>query len=157
MTDEHLEATISLRGVLFSPRGDVLVVRRATDDEWELPGGRLGPQEDAPAGVRREISEETGLDVDVGRPVHAASWRNDTDRGRFAVYYWCTVSEAEPENRDELLDDGYERGNDERSREPIALSHEHVDYEWLPPESAIERLSDVQTRAVSAATEVYEP
>ncbi|QCC48623.1 NUDIX hydrolase [Halobellus limi] len=142
MTEEHLQATISLRGVLFAPCGDVLVVRRASDGGWELPGGRLGPHEDAPDGVRREITEETGIDARVGRPIHAVSWRNEGDSGRFAVYYWCEAT-GDLDVRD---------GDD-----PVTLSHEHTDYAWLPPESASDRLSDVQERAVDVATEVYEP
>ena len=142
MTEEHLQATISLRGVLFAPCGDVLVVRRASDGGWELPGGRLGPHEDAPDGVRREITEETGIDARVGRPIHAVSWRNEGDSGRFAVYYWCEA----PDGLD--VHDG---------DDPVTLSHEHTDYAWLPPESASDRLSDVQERAVDVATEVYEP
>ena len=46
MTDVHLEATVSLRGVVSAPCGDVLVVQRASDGGWELPGGRLAPDED---------------------------------------------------------------------------------------------------------------
>jgi 8-oxo-dGTP pyrophosphatase MutT (NUDIX family) len=143
MTDEHLQATISLRGVVFAPCGDVLVVRRASDDGWELPGGRLGPHEDAPEGVRREIAEETGIDARIGRPIHAVSWRNEGDFGRFAVYYWC-----EPDGQGVDLDSG---------ADPVELSHEHIEHAWLPPHAAAERLSDPQERAVSAATEVYAP
>lgn len=139
-TDDHLRATISQRGVLFAPSGTVLVVRRSTDGGWELPGGRLEPYEDAPAGVHREIVEETGLDVHVRRPVHTASWRNDTDQGRFAVYYRCVV----PDGLDVVEDD------------PVTLSEEHTDHRWLPPEPAADRLSDVQQRAVSIAAAVHE-
>lgn len=140
MSDEdHLRATISQRGVLFSAGDRILVVRRSTDGGWELPGGRLEPYEDAPDGVHREIVEETGLDVHVVRPVHAASWRNDTDRGRFAVYYWCLV----PDSLDVAASD------------PVALSDEHTDHAWLPPDRAAERLSDVQEEAVEVAVEVY--
>jgi len=138
--DDHLEATISQRGVLFSAAGRILIVRRSTDGGWELPGGRLGPYEDAPVGVHREIVEETGLDVHVGRPVHTASWRNDVDRGRFAVYYRCRV----PESLDVASDD------------PVSLSDEHTDHLWLPPEAAADRLSDVQGEAVEIATEVHD-
>ena len=134
MTEEPLRATVSLRGVLFAPDGDVLVVRRATDDGWELPGGRLGAQEDAVEGVHREIEEETALDVDVGWPVHATAWRNDDDRGRFGVYYRCDAS-----------------------RRTVSLSHEHTEHEWVAPRVARERLSSVQRTAVARATEVHEP
>jgi 8-oxo-dGTP pyrophosphatase MutT (NUDIX family) len=143
VTDVHLEATISLRGVVFAPCGDVLVVRRASDGGWELPGGRLAPDEGAIEGVHREIVEETGLDTDVGRPVHAVSWRNEADEGRFAVYYWCVPD-----------DEGVDLG---AGSDPVALSHEHTDHVWLPPGRATERLSDPQQRAVSAATGVYDP
>ena len=143
MTDVHLEATVSLRGVVFASCGDVLVVRRASDGGWELPGGRLAPDEDAVEGVHREIVEETGLDTDVGRPIHAISWRNDDDDGRFAVYYWCV-----PDGQAIDLDAG---------ADPVELSHEHVDYAWVPPETAVDRLSDPQEHAVSVAVEVYEP
>ncbi|WP_336021691.1 NUDIX hydrolase [Halobellus salinisoli] len=148
MTEDHLEATISLRGVLFSPDGDVLLVRRASDDGWELPGGRLGTHEDVRAGLHREIEEETGLDAQVGQPVHAASWRNETDRGRFAVYYWCDAPEDTRSEPDAAAS---------ANVESVTLSHEHTDYAWLAPEPAAERLTDVQTRAVTAATEVHEP
>jgi 8-oxo-dGTP pyrophosphatase MutT (NUDIX family) len=148
VTDVHLEATVSLRGVVFAPRGDVLVVRRASDGGWELPGGRLAPDEAATEGVRREIREETGLDADVGRPVHAVSWRNAADEGRFAVYYCCAPGDSPDSDPDLDLDAG---------ADPVELSHEHVDHAWLRPETALGRLSDPQEHAVSAATEVYDP
>ena len=133
MTDEPLHATVSLRGVVFGPRGEVLVVRRTSDGGWELPGGRLGAHEDTETGVRREIAEETGLDVPIGRPVHVSSWRNDDDRGRLAAYFRC-----------------------EAERRSVTLSDEHTDHEWLPPATAADRLSDVQGTAVDRATDVRE-
>ena len=133
MTEEPLRATVSLRGVVFGPRDEVLVVRRTSDGGWELPGGRLGAYEDTDDGVRREIAEETSLDVPVGRPVHVVSWRNDDDRGRVGVYYRC---EAEARS--------------------VTLSDEHTDYEWLSPDTAADRLSDTQGTAVDRAVDVRE-
>jgi 8-oxo-dGTP pyrophosphatase MutT (NUDIX family) len=133
VTDEPLRATVSLRGVLFTPDGDVLLVRRTSDGGWELPGGRLGAKEDAQEGVQREIREETGLDPRVRRPVHAVSWRNDADNGRFGVYYHCRVQAR-----------------------AVTLSQEHTDYDWVSPTEAADRLSEVQGEAVARATEVDE-
>jgi 8-oxo-dGTP pyrophosphatase MutT (NUDIX family) len=124
---------VSLRGVLFTPDGELLVVRRTSDGGWELPGGRLGAHEDATEGVHREIEEETGLDARVRRPVHAVSWRNDADNGRFGVYYHCEVR-----------------------RRTVSLSREHTEFDWVSPSEATDRLSDVQGEAVSRATEVDE-
>lgn len=131
MTERLLRATVSQRGVVFGPGGDVLLVRRSTDEAWELPGGRLGEDESARAGVRREIAEETALEPVVGKPIHACSWRNDDEDGRFAVYYRC---------RSDTVD--------------VTLSEEHVAHEWVSPAEARVRLSDPQGTAVrNAATD----
>lgn len=93
MTDELLRATVSVRGVLITARDETLVVRRSSDGEWELPGGRLGPEEDVEAGLKREMNEETSFDVRVEDTVHANAWQNDDDDGRFAVYYRCRTDD----------------------------------------------------------------
>ncbi|HXV13881.1 MAG TPA: A/G-specific adenine glycosylase [Candidatus Krumholzibacteria bacterium] len=50
-------------------RGRVLITRRAESAMlgglWEFPGGKIRDRESAEAACRREIREETGLDVDV--------------------------------------------------------------------------------------------
>ena len=49
--------------------GKALIVKRAHDPrkgEWSLPGGRVELGESLEDATRREIKEETGLDVDVG-------------------------------------------------------------------------------------------
>ncbi|WP_313694781.1 NUDIX hydrolase [Halorarum halobium] len=130
MTDRPLRATISLRGIIRDGGGDVLVVRRASDGEWELPGGRLDHDEDAVPGLEREIAEETGLTVDVGPPVHATAWRNDDDRGRFGVYYPCTTEVR-----------------------TVSLSGEHVEYAWDDAATAADRLGAAGACAVERATD----
>ncbi|WP_348754039.1 NUDIX domain-containing protein [uncultured Aquincola sp.] len=45
----------------------VLLHRLAGDAFWALPGGRVEMGETAEAAVRREMREELGTDVDVGR------------------------------------------------------------------------------------------
>ena len=49
--------------------GRLLLVRRANppgQGRWSIPGGRVEAGEDDGAAVRREVLEETGLDVVVG-------------------------------------------------------------------------------------------
>jgi ADP-ribose pyrophosphatase YjhB (NUDIX family) len=50
-------------GALVVHDGRGLFVRE--DDTWLLPGGRLEAGESHAAGARREVAEETGLDVDI--------------------------------------------------------------------------------------------
>jgi len=50
----------------------VLVVREASYDEgsnegkWDVPGGRIRPEEALLDGLKREVKEESGLDIEVG-------------------------------------------------------------------------------------------
>lgn len=131
MTDELLEATVSVRGVILDGRGETLVVRRSSDGAWELPGGRLGPREAVEAGLRREIAEETGLGVEVGETVHANAWQNAADDGRFAVYYTCWTD-----------------GRD------VGLSEEHESFRWVAYDTAESLLSDPAGRALRRARTV---
>ena len=43
--------------------------------KYHLPGGRVNPGEHFLDGLKREVKEETGLDVEVVRPVHVDEWR----------------------------------------------------------------------------------
>ena len=57
-------------GVVWRPAGDdveVLVVHRPRYDDWSLPKGKLLAGEPAVVGAVREVGEETGADVVVGR------------------------------------------------------------------------------------------
>lgn len=49
--------------------GRVLFSLRRELRGWELPGGRVDPSETPEAAVIREVREETGLEVEVERPV----------------------------------------------------------------------------------------
>lgn len=60
--------------VVFDDRGRLLLVRRAhapSSGQWSLPGGRVEAGESLEEAVRREVSEETGLEVEVGVVVGA--------------------------------------------------------------------------------------
>jgi 8-oxo-dGTP pyrophosphatase MutT (NUDIX family) len=51
-------------------RGEVLLVRRADDGRWAMPGGWVDPGETPERAVVREVAEETGLQVSAPRLVH---------------------------------------------------------------------------------------
>ena len=128
MDDEFLRATISLRAVVSRQDGAVLLVRRSSDEGWELPGGRIHRDEAVVDCLRREIDEEVGLAVTINGPISAVSWHNEAGEDRFAVYYHCTTGES-----------------------AVRLSEEHTDAKWVADTTAIERLSDPQSTAVERA------
>ena len=55
--------------VIFDDEGRVLVSRRVDSGWFNLPGGGVEPDESMPEGLMREVREETGLEVEVGRLV----------------------------------------------------------------------------------------
>jgi 8-oxo-dGTP diphosphatase len=60
------------RILLLDPDGRILLFRFDPGDRppfWVTPGGALDPGEDHPACARRELLEETGLDLDCGPEV----------------------------------------------------------------------------------------
>lgn len=52
-------------GVILNDTGQVLLVRRRDFPLWDLPGGTLQENELPEIGVRREVREETGLNVTI--------------------------------------------------------------------------------------------
>ncbi len=53
--------------LLCDPRGRVLVVEPTYKDGWEVPGGSVEANESPRAACRREVAEELGLDIPIGR------------------------------------------------------------------------------------------
>ncbi len=59
----------SVSAVIRDERGHVLLGRRADSREWGLPGGNVEIGEDVTRAIRREVREETGLEVTLMRLV----------------------------------------------------------------------------------------
>ena len=129
MADEHLQATVSVRGIVVEPRGRLLILQRSSDTEWELPGGRLAPDENPIQGLERELTEETGLPVEIDDIVAANSWVNADNQDRFAVHYRCYAPQKKP-----------------------TLSNEHSNAQWITRSDTNNLLSEPQIAAIHSAT-----
>ena len=72
-------------------RGDrIVLVRRkygADRGKWCIPCGNVEVGEDVRTAVKREIKEETGLDVEVGDVVDAVSTHHSPERSVVGVYF----------------------------------------------------------------------
>ena len=66
------EVTVVVAGAILH-EGRVLVARRTRPADlagrWELPGGKVEPGESDAAALVRELREELGVDVEVGRRI----------------------------------------------------------------------------------------
>jgi A/G-specific adenine glycosylase len=91
----------------------VLIARRPIDGLlgglWEFPGGKVQDGEDLPACLRREIDEELGVQIEVGKPV--GIYRHGYTHLKVTLHaFTCRLIGGEP-----------------------ALLH-HSALEWVPPE-----------------------
>lgn len=74
------------------PDGRIVLIRRSDDGCWSLPGGMVDWGEDIPNAVRRELMEETGLElVKILRLVGVYSAPDRDPR----IHSICVVVEAE--------------------------------------------------------------
>lgn len=55
--------------IITDDRGHILISRRTDSGWYNLPGGGVEPHESVPEGLVREVREETGLKIEVGRMV----------------------------------------------------------------------------------------
>ena len=76
------EPVIAAGGIVVreASRPTLAIVRLRKDRSWVLPKGKLKPGEDALAGARREVMEETGHDVSVNEFLGAMSHATATGR-----------------------------------------------------------------------------
>jgi ADP-ribose pyrophosphatase YjhB (NUDIX family) len=69
MSRAYPDQPVAAVGAVVIRDREVLLVKRAYPPragEWSLPGGRLELGESLVAAVRREVREETGIEVEVG-------------------------------------------------------------------------------------------
>jgi 8-oxo-dGTP diphosphatase len=101
-------APVHLRCSVLFFRGDsVLLCRRVPGGQWVLPGGTPRPGESAAGAARREVDEETGLQVSAERVAfvfEASSW--DRDQHLVEIVFLGAERErsAQPTRREPSLD-----------------------------------------------------
>jgi ADP-ribose pyrophosphatase YjhB (NUDIX family) len=81
--------------------GRILAIQRRDNQQWEPPGGVLELDETIEDGLRREVLEETGLDVEPERLTGV--YKNMT-RGIVALTFRCHVTGGELATSDETRD-----------------------------------------------------
>jgi len=100
--------SVSVAGIVIRDDGRVLAIQRRDNQHWEPPGGVLELNETFEAGVRREVLEETGVEIEVER---LSGVYKNLPRGIVALVFRCrplghaTTSSAEAHRVDWLTVD----------------------------------------------------
>lgn len=103
-------ATIGVKVIVMNQQDQVLLLRKANSDQWDIPGGGMWTTEQPHIAAAREVKEETGL-ILANHLIRSAFTRVHPERG--LSLYLIFVS---------FLDQA-----------PVALSPEHQDYTWVHP------------------------
>ena len=77
-------------GAVVVRGGKALIIKRAHEPrkgEWSLPGGLLELGESLQDAVRREIKEETGLEIEVGPIIETFDRVHRDDHGRIRYHF----------------------------------------------------------------------
>jgi 8-oxo-dGTP diphosphatase len=138
MSEQQIVQRIAAKAVIVNEAGKVLLLREAptyvegtNHGKYGLPGGRINPGEVFLDGLKREVAEETGLEVRVVRPVHVDEWRpviKGVLNQIVGMFMLC-----EPVTRE------------------IVLSEEHDDYRWIDPgETDDYEMMPAEVRAIKA-------
>ncbi|MCV2488915.1 NUDIX hydrolase [Geodermatophilus sp. YIM 151500] len=117
-------------GVVWRPGPDggieAALVHRPKYDDWSLPKGKLDAGEHALVAAVREVEEETGLSVVVGR--RSLRTHYPVEAGEKRVDYWLMRA----------------------SGGGFTANHEVDELDWLAPQAAAERCTHEHDRAVIA-------
>jgi 8-oxo-dGTP diphosphatase len=103
--------------------GRILLVKRSDKANylpgiWEDMGGRIKHFEEPEEALRREVREETGLEIEILKPLavfHDYYGDKTAENELLIITYWCKAKSDQ-----------------------VVLSEEHTEYRWVSPEKALE-------------------
>jgi 8-oxo-dGTP diphosphatase len=87
---------VSVKAIIRDEAGRVLLLKRKAASKgnpgrWDLPGGKIDPGEETECALRREVREETGLEVAVARVAGAAESESPARRIAYLVFEACVT------------------------------------------------------------------
>lgn len=110
-----------IKGVIARSDGKVLIVRESSKYEdgtelgkWDVVGGRIEPEESIYDGLRREVREESGLEIEIGKSLGVTeNFIKIKDESCHIVraYFACTVV----------------------GDEDVTLCDDHDAFDWIEP------------------------
>lgn len=113
---------IAVKAFIADEKGRLLIIRRHPKDVhaaiWEIPGGRLELAEDPHSGLKREVKEEAGIDIEIIRPLNVQHFTREDGQVITMLIFLCKpLSKA------------------------VKLSAEHTAYDWMDLNGDTSKLS----------------
>ncbi|MBV9019088.1 MAG: NUDIX domain-containing protein [Ktedonobacteraceae bacterium] len=97
--------------VIENDEGKILLHRRSDNKTWALPGGTMETGEGIGESVRREVKEETGLEVVLeslvgiySDPKHVIEYLDGEVRQEFSICFACKVTGGKLQISEESLE-----------------------------------------------------
>lgn len=114
---------LAVKGIIRRNDGKILVLKRSDKDDhkpgvWETVGGGMDKEESPQQALLREISEETGLTVNVSNPFNVFTFKKDTGEFKIGITFLCEYLGGE-----------------------VTLSDEHSEYRFIEPKEFSEMKS----------------
>jgi 8-oxo-dGTP diphosphatase len=111
--------------------GKILLLKRAETADylpgiWEDMGGRIKQFEEPEDALRREVREESGLEIEILKPIavfHDYRGERTAENELLIITYWCKARSDQ-----------------------VVLSEEHTAYQWVSPEEALELAEHIGVR-----------
>lgn len=97
--------SVSVAAAIFDDSGEnVLLIKRRDNGHWEPPGGVLELDETIEEGLRREVREETGAEIEIEG---LSGVYKNTARGIVALVFRCRESSGHLGSTDEATEIGW--------------------------------------------------
>lgn len=90
--------SVSVAAAIVDKNNRILIIQRRDNGKWEPPGGVLELEESIPAGLAREVQEETGLMIEVER---LTGIYKNTKLGVVALVFRASLIGGKPTTGDE--------------------------------------------------------
>jgi len=113
----RVRLTVSAFARRRDAEGEILLIQRADNAHWGLPGGHVEPGESVAQAAVREVLEETGFEIEVGRligvysdPEFQTVESSSGERSQFVnlcFEAWVIRETGRPRTPEETLDAGF--------------------------------------------------
>ena len=112
-----MDQGIAVKAFILNDKKELLMIKRAEKEYygsvWEIPGGRLEKAEDPFSGLKREVNEETGMEIEILNPLKVHDFiRKDKQKIHMTTFLCRSISHS------------------------VVLSHEHTEHCWTTLEKA---------------------